>query len=661
MNKERLVISVVAVVALVLVFVGTYSYLNNTNGSILNPSQKRMTFTHFTSAEDAIAYLQEASSTGSSYSSMRSVLASPNSDEFQIEDIGGTVGLGTADTKTQPPVSAGRVSETNVQVSGIDEPDIVKTDGKELYVSTESQYYYNDIVPLTESERAKETPPTSIAKTNLIGAFPPATMKKDGSVDTTGNLLISGNVMIVFSGTKIYGYDVANPALPVESWSNDIGSTSQLVAARLKDGKAYLIVRNVVQSDRPCPFVAITAGTRSVSIPCGDLYHPIAPTPVDGMYTAMVMDPNDGSVGKTVSFTGSTDNTTVYVSNGSFYVAYSITDDYVTYLYGFMKDSARDLFPARILDHVAAIMKLDISNVAKMTELEVTMQRFQSGLSSDAKLTFETEMNNRLRTYNAKHQRELVRTGIVRIGLDSMAVAALGDVPGVVLNQFALDEYNGMLRIATTSGESMFSGSSEGSVNDVYVLDGALKTVGSVLDLGKGERIYSARFVGNRGYVVTFRQIDPFYVLDLSDPRAPKKTGELKIPGYSSYLDPLTDTLVLGIGQDNFKVKLSLFDVSDATAPKELSTYLLDEYWTDVQQNHHAFLHDAKHKVFFIPSGKGSYVLSYDTGTLALKKAVSGFQARRAVYLDDYLYVVAADKITVLSETDWQQVGELAL
>ncbi len=657
MNRERMIVAAVAVVALVAVFFGTYTILNETNGGILNPSQKRVSFTRFTSVDDAIAYIQDASSLSSSFSSMRSSLTTSPS-EFQVEDIGGTVGLGAADAATP---SAGRVSETNVQVAGIDEPDIVKTDGKELFVSTDTPYYYRDVVPLSEPSGVSIVPPTSTAKTHLVGAFPPSDMKKDGSVDKTGNLLVTGNTMIVFSGTKIFGYNVADSARPVESWSNDLGTSSELAAARLKDGKVYLIVRNRVQSDRPCPFVAMNVGTRPVSIPCVDLYHPADPTPVDSMFTAMVVDPKDGSVGKSVSFTGSANNTTVYVSNDSLYVAYTISDDYVSYLYRFFRDSASDLVPARVLDHVGALMKMDISNAAKMTEFEVTLERFLSGLDSDAKLTFETDMTNRLKKYNAEHQRELVRTGIVRIGLGSLAVAAVGDVPGVVLNQFALDEYEGKLRIATTSGESMFSGSSEGSVNDVYVLDGALKTVGSVLDLGKGERIYSARFVGERGYVVTFRQTDPFYVLDLSDPRDPKKTGELKIPGFSSYLDPLTDTLVLGVGQDDFKVKLSLFDVSDPNSPKELSTYMLDEYWTDVQQNHHAFLKDTKHAVFFIPSSKGSYILSYDSNTLTLKKAVSGYQARRAVYLDDYLYIVAADKITVLNETDWQQVKELLL
>ena len=94
-----------------------------------------------------------------------------------------------------------------------------------------------------------------------------------------------------------------------------------------------------------------------------------------------------------------------------------------------------------------------------------------------------------------------------------------------------------------------------------------MKIEGSVVDLGQGERIYSVRFIEDKGYVVTFKQVDPFYVLDLSDPMNPEKKGELKIPGYSSYLHPITKDKILGIGEENNKVKISLFDVSDPADP----------------------------------------------------------------------------------------------
>jgi len=245
---------------------------------------------------------------------------------------------------------------------------------------------------------------------------------------------------------------------------------------------------------------------------------------------------------------------------------------------------------------------------------------------------------------------------IVRVGLNSLAVEATQTIPGHLLNQFSMDEYNGHLRVAVTIGDR----NSE-SKNDVYVLDRDLVIVGSVIDLGLTERIYSARFIGDRGYLVTFRQIDPFYVLDLSVPASPKMVGELKIPGYSAYLEPISDRLILGVGREEGKVKMSLFDVSDSKNPIEKSKYSLDESWTDIESNHHAFLRDPKHEVIFIPSGKGGYVISYAKETLSLSVAVASHQMKRALFIEDNLYIIAEDKITVLDEKTWKETKSLIL
>jgi uncharacterized secreted protein with C-terminal beta-propeller domain len=250
--------------------------------------------------------------------------------------------------------------------------------------------------------------------------------------------------------------------------------------------------------------------------------------------------------------------------------------------------------------------------------------------------------------------------GIVKIGLDDFNIKATGEVPGSPLNQFSFDEYNGYLRIATTMGSMMF-GTNDQTVSDVNILDNDLKLISSVKDLGKGERIYSVRFVNKMGYVVTFKQVDPFYVLDLSDPKNPQLKGELKIPGFSSYLHPISANRILGVGREDSKVKISLFDVSDPTNPTEISKYLLDEYWTEVQNNHHAFLQDEDHGVFFMPGGQGGYIFSYQNDQLRLEKAVSQTQVKRAVYLDDYLYIISQNQITVLNENNWEKVKELDL
>jgi hypothetical protein len=156
---------------------------------------------------------------------------------------------------------------------------------------------------------------------------------------------------------------------------------------------------------------------------------------------------------------------------------------------------------------------------------------------------------------------------------DSVSYAASGKVSGRILNQFSLDEHEGNLRVATTSGFG------DASDNGVYVLDeanGKLGIIGSTENLAKGEDIYSARFIGDKGYIVTFRQIDPLFTLDLSEPTAPAVVGELKIPGFSTYIHPLSDDYLLTIGRDALDqgewveiqgIQLQIFDVSDPATP----------------------------------------------------------------------------------------------
>jgi uncharacterized secreted protein with C-terminal beta-propeller domain len=309
----------------------------------------------------------------------------------------------------------------------------------------------------------------------------------------------------------------------------------------------------------------------------------------------------------------------------------------------------------------------DIGQAAKMTEFQAMLEKFLNSLGDDERLKVNNEFSNRLADYYKEHKRDLEKTGIVKIGLSGFNVDVVGSVPGHPLNQFALDEYQNHLRIAVTiSGSSWGWGFSIGgrgseSASDVYVLDSKLKIQGAVKDLGLTERIYSVRFIEDKGYVVTFRETDPFYVLGLADPKNPALKGELKIPGYSAYLHPITKDKILGIGKEGWQVKVSLFDVSDPANPIEKDKYIMDESWTEILSTHHAFLLDAKHQIFFMPGGKGAYIFSYKNDKLEIKKALSGLSARRAVYLNDYLYVIADNKITVLNEFDWEKVRELEL
>jgi hypothetical protein len=173
---------------------------------------------------------------------------------------------------------------------------------------------------------------------------------------------------------------------------------------------------------------------------------------------------------------------------------------------------------------------------------------------------------------------------------------ASGEVQGRLLNQFAMSEHEGDLRVATTTDDwGRFGDQSESTVYVLRPEGNDLRQISSISGLGRGEQIHSVRFLGDVGYVVTFRQIDPLYVLDLSDPAAPVLEGELKIPGYSAYLHPVGDGLLLGVGQDATDTgrvtgtQLSLFDVSDPTNPQRISTLPIGGQ-SEVEWDHRAFL-----------------------------------------------------------------------
>lgn len=184
---------------------------------------------------------------------------------------------------------------------------------------------------------------------------------------------------------------------------------------------------------------------------------------------------------------------------------------------------------------------------------------------------------------------------------------ASGKVPGRLLNQYSMSEYQGHLRIATTTNSAV-GPSTENSSSAVYVLkDDTLAKVGEIGGLGAGERIYSVRFIGPVGYVVTFKQVDPLYTLDLSDPANPRKTGELKITGYSAYLHPAGDGRLIGIGQEaNAKgrtlgTQVSLFDVSDPANPRRLSQMFQKDSGSEAEWDPHAFLYWAKTGLAVLP------------------------------------------------------------
>ena len=198
------------------------------------------------------------------------------------------------------------------------------------------------------------------------------------------------------------------------------------------------------------------------------------------------------------------------------------------------------------------------------------------------------------------------RTNIYAFALNGTKVElkATGAVPGEAGNDYAIDQLGGYLRITTTD----YNYKTDLDVSSLYVLNSQLKIVGELTDFAPDEQVKSTRFLGDLAYVVTFRNTDPLFAIDLRDPAKPAILGKVKLPGFSAYLHPLTSTLLLGVGYhgddknaDYDSVKLSLFDISDPTHPKETDSHVIKQAGTDVAFEPKAFVFDAQRGAFGIP------------------------------------------------------------
>jgi Beta propeller domain len=457
-----------------------------------------------------------------------------------VPELGGENGSGPVPVAAPAPDGSGGgdSSGTNVQEAGVDEPDIVKSDGSTVYsLTSDGKLHATD---------ARSPQPRTLSSVRTGGYG--------------GELLLSGRRVLVISssgmGTLLTEVDVANPAAMRVLRTVDIDG--QPVGARLHGHTARVVVSSTpraielpvhpvdgpvaLDSAKRRPLRARRAGwvpasvlhnrrtgrtRRRALVACDDVRHTPRFTGA-GMLTVLTIDLERG-LPAVDSDAVMTDASTIYASTGSVYVA--------------------------------------------------TAGGWESGDTSIHRFDI------------AGPQRTDYR--------------ASGQVPGELLDQFSLSEDDGVLRAATTSTTA--SGS-ESQVTVLATRSGRLEKIGQVGGLGRGERIYAVRFIGDRGYVVTFKQIDPLFTLDLADPAHPRVRGELQLRGYSAYLHPVGEHLLLGVGQDAsaegapLGTQLSLFDVADPAAPRLLQHRMLAESTSsDVEFDHHAFLWWAPKQLAVVP------------------------------------------------------------
>lgn len=318
-------------------------------------------------------------------------------------------------------------------------------------------------------------------------------------------------------------------------------------------------------------------------------------------------------------------------------------------------------------------------------------------VSSDSLYTTVTDFSydtnaKSIELYNPVY---IVNTVIYKFKLEDGKISpdSQGEVPGTIINQFSMDEYKDMLRIATTTGEVWQTGQNE-SKNNVYILNDNLSIVGKLEGLAPGERIYSTRFMGDKVYMVTFKQVDPLYVIDTSELTKPKVLGFLKIPGYSTYLHPIDETHILGFGYDTEEnssggtitsgLKISLFDVGDVSKPKEISKVVIGKSGTysELLYNHKALMFSQSKGIMAFPITRmgdnystefvGAYIYNVSANEIKLKTEIShmenikdgyinGNEIKRIIYIGDYVYTFSDNLMQVHSIENNKKISELTI
>jgi len=531
----------------------------------------------------------------------------------------GTAGPAAAGAAAGAPAAQSGVtatpdySGTNVHEAGVDEPDIVKTDGRRIVTVTSGVLHVVDVASRRVTGEVR-LPGASGAQAELLlrgdralvlfpsSAAPTPTTRADLQPFT------SEVVLVDLSG----GQPQLAGTLTVDGTAID---------ARQVGGVARLVVRSTPRVDAWDP-AAIDAATISDWLPRYRLS-------VDGQTTSGMVGCQQ--VSRPLHFSGLTMLT-----------VYSLDLD---------ADSLTVGDPATVLADGGVVYGTGDSLYVAADD------RWMAAGTGGA----PTPSSTRTQIYKF----DVSRPG-------QPVYEASGEVPGSLIDQYAMSEYDGALRVVTTAfiaaPGGLWSATSESALHVLRQQGESLSEIAQLGGLGRGERVYSVRFVGSTGYVVTFRQTDPLYVVDLSDPTSPEAVGELQLTGYSAYLHPAGDGRLIGVGQEAnargrvLGVQVSLFDVGDPSKPALLARYQLNGGHSEAEADPHAFLYWPETGLVLIPvtpAWNGALALTIDGNSIhQLGRVGPGRQIRRSLVIGDTLWTVTdtglgANQVRTLAAEGW--------
>lgn len=505
-------------------------------------------------------------------------------------------------------VSNNKYSATNTQEKNVDEGDIVKTDGSYIY----------QVMPKYDELGNYETDQIVITKAN------------QGNLAVASHILLSGILDNRMQGdANIYDLYIHNESLILLITVNDYTNEKT---------KSYIAVYDIKDRAKPIRKALLSQS---------------------GMYdTSRIYD------GYLYTVSSFYTNETAPIDDYTAYIPY-INDEpieckHLCYTENTMTYSSR------------VVTALDLNNPSKFTDsTSIPIHEGDIYMSENAIYFYSN-------VYDTIRKTEFIK---VNVNKGSFTIGSSATVAGQLYGPFAVNEYDGYLRIITTIPASNFIQFSDDVLraNDIrresfldqdvsvlYVLDSQLKLTGKIVGIAPGERIQSARFMNEIGYFVTYKNTDPLFSVDLSDPYHPTILGELKIPGFSAYLHPYADHLLLGIGEERdpetqafLGIKLSMFDTSDPTDLKEIDKMVLsDTSYSDALSNYKAVMIDPEKNILgFQVYGNAGFeyylTFSYDeqtgfsqTAKYDISSSFVYYNSARGLYIDDYIYIITDATIT---------------
>lgn len=571
----------------------------------------------------------------------RTAMESSKSGAVATDAMG--LGGGAMPNQTGPILD---FSLTNNQVQGVQEADIIKTDGK--YIYTVSEQYIN----ILEANNGKPKVVSRIKRTT----------EKKGYFDTgVFEIYITDNRLMLLTHIakeqKAGDGGVAPMDIKLGVAVDPASSVAVDMMPYMMMGDATVIVYDITDKVEPKKLKTITqSGAYISSRMIGDTLYMVSNY---GVYDYQIL-----AKGKPETYVPvlSEDASSSPVQPDDIVICPDVADTQYTVISSIDTSGTPELSSSKSMLGFGSTMYASLNNLYITSYKQIE----RPGKKADRKIVSDG-------------------TNIVRVSLadGKVEIEATGQVEGTVLNQFSIDEYENNLRIVTTSNEmEVITGGEDGDVwvsstepnsssAGLYVLNRDLDIIGSIKDVAKGEQVYSARFMEDVGYFVTFRQVDPLFSVNLSNPTNPKIVGELKIPGFSNYLHPYAQDRLFGLGSDADEktgqvgsLKLSMFDTADPTQLTERYSYVISgKSYSEASYNHRAILIDANKSIIAFPADDKYLVYRYRDGSGFSKKAEIGFGGTefeqyaynlRGLYIGDILYVVSPVSIATYDMDNYE-------